>query len=159
MMLASETRRLFGQLTIRLVAAQGMIIGGHALVSKLESRLDAHAEHEGELQQLRADFEAQRHACVDAEQNAVVLKAQKEILEARVAELKGTASTQTRIRTDRIDDAHGGTASGRTPRTGSRRARSAKGADTPPGQNPAHPSEDAASVSEELDDPRQARLC
>lgn len=129
-------------------------------LGKLESRLESHASHEGELQRLRADFEAQRQACVHAEQSAAVLKAQKEILEARVAELKKAASPHTRIHGDGSDDdGHAGVASEDTPRTSSRRARNAKGAGTPPDQDSAHPSGPASSVPVQPDDSRQSRLC
>lgn len=128
-------------------------------LGKLESRLDAHASHEGELRQLRAGFEAQRQACVHAEQSAAVLKAQKEILEARVEELKKAASPHAGFHGDGSDDGHASMATEHTPRTSIRHARNGKGAGTPPGQDPAHPSGAAASVPEELDDPRQARLC
>jgi BMFP domain-containing protein YqiC len=49
---------------------------------------------------LRAEFEAQRQACVHAEQSAAVLKAQKEILEAQLAELKEATLRQIQIRGD-----------------------------------------------------------
>lgn len=131
-------------------------------LSKLASRLEVQGSVEGELRQLRADFDAQRQSCVHAEQNAAVLKAQKEILEAQVAELKEAASTQARLRGDGSGDGHAGMGAERTARTSRPRARNANDAGTPPRQDPALASGAAASVPEESGDPgdpRQARLC
>jgi chromosome segregation ATPase len=128
-------------------------------LSKVQPRLDAHASLENELRQLRADFEAQRHACVHAEQNAAVLRAQREILDAQLAELKESALKQTQIRGDGSGNGDASAAFGRTPQTTRRRARNAKGVGEPTGPNPGHGSGAAASSSEEPGDPRQARLC
>lgn len=43
---------------------------------------------DGELQQLRGEREAQRQARIDAEQSAAVLKARRDDLADRLAELK-----------------------------------------------------------------------
>jgi cell division protein FtsB len=66
-------------------------------LTRLQVRLEAHTKLESELRQLLTDFEAQRQACVHAEQSAAVLKAQKVTLEARIAELKDPALPQTRV--------------------------------------------------------------
>lgn len=57
-------------------------------VAKMQLRLDALASLPDDLRQARADLEAQRQACVRAEQTAAVLDAQKSELERRLAEIK-----------------------------------------------------------------------
>jgi chromosome segregation ATPase len=127
-------------------------------LSKVQARLEGHASLENELRQLRVDFEAQRQACVRAEQDAAVLKAQREILEARLAELKEAASPQTVACGDGSRDGQASMATERTPKTTRRRAGNSRESEAPSGQDPVHAS-GAASVPTEPGDPRQARLC
>jgi DNA repair exonuclease SbcCD ATPase subunit len=127
-------------------------------LSKVQARLEGHASLENELRQLRVDFEAQRQACVRAEQDAAVLKAQREILEARLAELKEVALPQTLAYGDGSGDGQASMATERTPKTTRRQARNSRESEEPSGQDPVHASS-AASVPTEPGDPRQARLC
>lgn len=125
---------------------------------KLKSRVEAEASLESQLSKLCADFETERDARVRAEQNAAVLKAQKDSLEERIAELKESASTQLHVYGAGVE-----VQSGKQPER-FLRASTRQGKKT---EDPGEPStsaiEDAsgAAVADAVvtADPRQGKLC
>ncbi|WP_313035691.1 DNA-binding protein, partial [Massilia alkalitolerans] len=127
-------------------------------LGKLQLRLDTCGSLENELRQLRAGFEAQRQACVHAEQNVAVLKAQREILEARLVELKEAASpTPTRGKRNADSQARAETEQ-RLP-TVSRRSRNGNTTGKSSAQDPPGASAAVTDAPVEPGDSRQARLC
>jgi len=127
-------------------------------LSKLESRFEAHASFENELRQLRVDFEAQRQACVQAEQNAALLKAQEQILGIQGAELKVAVSLQAHIHGSdgkvqvHVKPARSLHAAVRPRKKVGGPAESGKSTRVLPASTPSHPAEEPGG-------PRQAKLC
>jgi hypothetical protein len=127
-------------------------------LAKIQSRLEAQAPLESELRQLRTEFEAQRDARVRAERDMAVLKAQKDHLEARIAELKEAASTSVHVNRASGED-RAGKKPVRAPLASAHRGKKAKGSIEPSMLEPEHASNSAVSEPGEPVDPRQAKLC
>jgi chromosome segregation ATPase len=125
-------------------------------LARIQSRFEAQAPLESQLRQLRTDFESERDGRVRAQQDAAVLKAQKDILEARVAELKAALPSQ--------GSTYGGTgkehASGkpaRSSRTSTRIGKDVGG--SAEASSPGCPPSPAVEAANGAGDPRQASLC
>lgn len=127
-------------------------------LTRMQSRLEAQAPLEGELRQHRADFEAEHEARVRAERDAAVLQAQKDILEARVEELKEAASTQPPVHGARSEERIGKKPE-RSPQTPTRRGKKVEGSGEPGIRSPEHASGAVPPEVGEPGDPRQPKLC
>jgi hypothetical protein len=127
-------------------------------LARIQSRLEAQAPLESELRQLRTEFEAQRDARVRAERDMAVLKAQKNHLEARIAELKEAGLTLAHVNRASDED-RPGKKPGRSPQASAHRGKKAKGSIEPSVSEPEHASNSAVSEPGEPVDPRQAKLC
>ncbi len=127
-------------------------------LAKMQSRLEAQAPLESELHQLRADFEAEREVRVRAERDAAVLQAQKEILEARVAELKEAVPAQNHANGANVEE-HTGREPAHSPQSSTRPSRTTGGSGDPHSSAPEHAAGSATPLAGEPGDPRQAKLC
>jgi chromosome segregation ATPase len=127
-------------------------------LAKTQSRLEAQVALESELRQLRTDFEAERAARVRAEQMAAVLNAQKDFLEAQVAELKEAASIQIRMQGASGERQTGKRTEHSSP-TFARRGKNVEGPSDPGTPGPEHATDSAAFAAGEAVDPRQGKLC
>jgi hypothetical protein len=127
-------------------------------LTKIQSRLEVQAPVERELRQLRVELEAEREIRVCAERDVAVLKAQKDILEARIMELKEAASTRDRTHFPSEKEhpgkqrEHSATTAARSNQRGE-----ASGAPGIPEPLPSSGATDSAAGGQV--DPRQATLC
>lgn len=124
----------------------------------LQPRFEAQAAIENELRELRARFELQREACVQAEQSAAVLKAQKHILDERVAELTKAASAMGHPHGAGGDESDGKSTK-RTLQGSSRRGRTTETPGSTATPEPEAASASTAAAAADSADPRQTRLC
>lgn len=127
-------------------------------LTKMQASLEAQGRLESESRQLRAHFEAEHEARVRAERDAAVLQAQKDILEARIEELKRTPSAQPPVSCTRSEERIGKN-SERSPQATARHDKKAHGS-RELGSLDAEQASDAASPEvREPDNPSQGKLC